>query len=245
MSTQACAVCLFGAADIQLECAHQFCKNCMDEWVLTQATCPLCRRALTCRYRWARPIAYCVIVLCVLLMTVLFFSEAYYRILLDIVVRLHHNQTFPSLLGFVCIMVAYFATFNVRIGVDFLTLAYSLLMGGLVGPFANFTGECGDEWWALRWQSALLHYSKFERGYNETFFFRCGTTVIQRDFYCSEVITRAYAITLTTVTLAALYVYIRYRRQYWYTAIVNHEQAATGASQLDGATTHGQQDAAL
>lgn len=25
-------------------CSHQFCRNCIDEWLHTKSTCPLCRR---------------------------------------------------------------------------------------------------------------------------------------------------------------------------------------------------------
>lgn len=41
-----CGICLDDRRVYKTECNHNFCKNCMKEWLLVSTSCPQCRRIL-------------------------------------------------------------------------------------------------------------------------------------------------------------------------------------------------------
>jgi hypothetical protein len=39
-----CTICMENKCEVSLSCSHAFCENCIQQWNLSSATCPICRR---------------------------------------------------------------------------------------------------------------------------------------------------------------------------------------------------------
>ena len=51
MDQQECTICLGFAVDkVTIDCGHEFCNDCINEWLLNNRTCPLCRARIQTDY---------------------------------------------------------------------------------------------------------------------------------------------------------------------------------------------------